>query len=200
MEPFGTMPGGKKRYGVLLRPIGAYLDSIGARYISIAEIEEGFIWHCLRNHSPMHAMSGGFTHEEIPQLIESIKLSKAERRRALEEEALRARRGAFGLFRRQTRELEPIPDPHPVFRAGYEETLRSLGSKLEDQRAYQVLLVERESCLLVKYSLPLPTYIRLEPTKVEVYTGFHEIEYSAADLIGFVAEVRSRRGIAYYQG
>lgn len=191
MEHFGVAPGRQTRYEYLLSPIGAYLDSLDARYISIAEIEEGFIWHCFKNGHPDQCLTGAFAYDDIPRLIASVKQEKHARALA-QEEALKSRKAVLGLFKRRGNVAEPAQPPHPVCPLGYEETLRSLGAKLEEERAYCVLLFERAASMLVRYSVPLPTYIRLDVSKIEMTTGFREIEYLRDDLLGIVEDARRR--------
>jgi hypothetical protein len=199
---FGHRPEGYKRYGHLLRPIGAHLDTLDARYITIAEVADGFLWHCFKNGDPASAMSGSFAYDEIPALIDSIRAMKAARQAELMQ-AIPSKKTFANPFRRQA-PLQPPPiahEPtdHPICPLGYEETLRSLGNKLEDQRAHTIVIVEREATMLVRYSLPLPTYIKLDVSKQEMYTGLHENDYSPGDLRTIVEDSRQRRGIKYYQ-
>jgi hypothetical protein len=191
--------GGQRRYGYLLRPIGAYLDALDARYVTLAEIEEGFIWHCFSRGDPTTILTGTIALDDIAALIETTKRSKEIRGRT-QEELLRMRRAGRGLFRKGQAE-GPGPEfpPHPVFPEGYEEMFRSLGVKIEDQRGYMVLLVERAASLVVSFSLPLPTYIRVDISRMETFTGFHEVEYSAGELMAIIDTVRGHRGIPYYQ-
>jgi hypothetical protein len=191
-------PGGQKRYSYILRPIGAYLDLLEARNVTVAEIEDGFLWHCYRLGRPLQAVTGVFSLAEIPDLIESIKQRKAEAARA-EDAEQRARKHGLGLFRRQ--EQAPVVERpvHPLMPSGYEETLRSIGARVEDQRACALMLAERPASLLVIYSLPLPNYIRLDVTRMEAYSGMHEVEYSRDELLEIITSVRARRGLRYYQ-
>lgn len=190
--------GGQKRYSYLLRPIGAHLDLLEARNVTVAEIKDAFLWHCYRLGHPLQPLTGVFSFAEIPDLIESIKQRKAEAASA-EEAERRARKSGLGFFRRR----EPVPvverSVHPLMPSGYEETLRSIGARLEDQRAGALMLAERPGSLLVIYSLPLPNYIRLDVTRMEAYSGMHEVEYSRDELLEIITSVRARRGLRYYQ-
>jgi hypothetical protein len=181
------------------------LDTLGARYILIAEVAEGFVWHSFKDGDPAYAMAGTFAFDDLPALIESIKQLKAARLEARQAELVRmapTKRTLLHPLRKQVSIAVPEPEessPHPICPLGYEETLRSLGNKLEDQRAHAVAVVEREATMLVRYSLPLPSYIRLDVSKQEMWTGLHENEYSPSDLRAMVAESRARRGVRYYQ-
>ena len=191
--------GGQRRYRYLLRPIGAYLDAIDARYVTLAEFQDGFIWHCASREDPTRLQSGTVALDEFSTLIDTIKSDKEARARE-HDEMLRSRRGGRGLFRKSAvSDAEAEVSPHPVCQYGYEATFRSLGAKLEDQRGYMVLLVERAGSLIVSFSLPLPMYIRVDISRMETFTGFHEVEYSSAELRQIVEEVREHRGISYYQ-
>ncbi len=191
MMDVGLLPGGQKRYGYFLGPIGAYLDLLVARNATIAEIEDGFFWHCYKRDAPLKPVTGVFAFSEVKDLIESITRSKETIARNKEAERLSRRSG--WLFRRHDNEPKEEP-PHPLFPLGYEVTLRAMGSKLEDQRAYCPLLAEREESLLVIYSLPLPNYIKLDVSKMETFTGQHEVEYSRDDLAEIIDMYGNRRG------
>ncbi len=205
MPEFGVRPDGHKRYGHLLRPIGAHLDTLSARYITIAEVEDGFVWQCFKLDDPAHAMSGTIEFKQIPALVESIKAMKQARQSELleqEQRAAAARRLRLNPFHRREAVAEPVVDEktlHPICPLGYEETLRSVGNKLEDQRARTIMIVEREATMLVRYALPLPGYIRLDVSKQEMFSGLHENDYSPDDLQVIVEDSRRRRGVKYYQ-
>jgi hypothetical protein len=53
--------------------------------------------------------------------------------------------------------------------------------------------------MIVSFSLPLPTYIRVDISRMETFTGFHEVEYTTTQLLEIIDEVRDHRGIPYYQ-
>lgn len=193
MVDVGFTPGGQRRYSYYLRPIGAYLDMLDVRSVTIAEIEDGFVWHCYKRTAPLEQVSGVFAFSETPGLIESVKRSKETLAR--NREAERQSRRSGWPFRR--RENEPEETPHPLFPLGYEVTLSAIGSKLEDQRARNPLLAERDASLLIVYSLPLPGYIRLDASKMETYTGMHEVEYSGEAIREIIEYYRKLSGPSY---
>jgi hypothetical protein len=53
--------------------------------------------------------------------------------------------------------------------------------------------------MIISFSLPLPTYIRVDISRMETFTGFHELEYSTDELMEIIDTVRGHRGIPYYQ-
>jgi hypothetical protein len=191
----GLTSGGQRQYGYYLGPIGAHLDLLGARHITIAEIEDGFIWHCYARETPLQPIAGVLAFTGVADLVESVE--QASEKIAREREAERQSHRTGWLRRRRDIERDEGP-PHPLFPMGYEETLRSIGVKLEEQRAYCPLLAEREASLLVIYSLPLPSYIRLDVSKMETFTGMHEVEYLRDDLTEIIELYRDRRNPPRY--
>jgi hypothetical protein len=199
MDQSEAIPGGQRKYSYLLRPIGAFLDTLDARYITVAEIADGFIWHCYRNRDPSKCVSGVIPHDNIPALIEMTKRDKQARARA-NDAIVRVRKSTRGLFRRRSADADSSEVVlHPVCPDGYEESLRSVGAKLDDQRAYMIMLVEREASMVIRYSMPLPPYIRVDISRPETFTGFHEVEYSTDEINEIIDTIRDRRGIPYYQ-
>ncbi len=190
MSDVGLAPGGQRRYSYYFQPIGRFLDQLDARYVTLGEIEGGFVWHCYKRGAPLEAISGVIAFEDVQELIESDTRSRATVGR--NREAERRTRGAGWLLRHRGRGGGSRL-PHPLFPLGYAETLLSVGAKLEDQRAYCPLLAERDTSLLVVCSLPLPSYIRLDVTKMETFTGMHEVEYSKNDVHQIVMYYRGRR-------
>ena len=61
------------KYQQLLRPIGAYLDTLDASHLLLAESEEGFIWRCAPRSDPGELLYGVIVHDEVPQLADTMK-------------------------------------------------------------------------------------------------------------------------------
>ena len=111
---------------------------------------------------------------------------------------MRSRKAVLGLFRRRSNEVETVPEQHPVFPvpATNKRCVR-LARSWRSSARYSLLVFERTDSLVVQYlAPPLPTHIRLDVSRAEVNIGFHEAEYSAADLLEIVDEVRGRRAFS----
>jgi hypothetical protein len=174
-----------KPYRQLLRPLGAFFNQLQARYITLAETKSGFVWHCYPHGDLSHSRGGLVCYADIPALLEMLRRE-------------RTRRGLFGL-RRSLPKVDPRSfRRHPICPFGYQEMLRSLGAKLDEQQAQAVLIMERDDHILVRYSMPLPTYIRTDAYRATFMTGMHEDVYRPDHLVWLVARARSRRGNLYY--
>jgi hypothetical protein len=174
-----------KPYRQLLRPFGAFFNQLQARYITLAETATGFAWHCYPRGDLAHARGGLVCYADIPALLEMLRRE-------------RAGRGLFGLRRGLPRVDPRSFRRHPICPVGYQEMLRSLGAKLDEQRAHAVLIMERDDHVLVRYSMPLPIYIRTDAYRATFITGMHEDVYRPDHLMWLVARARSRRGSLYY--
>ena len=144
-------------------------------------------------------MTGTIALEEIATLIETIKRTKEGKGACPGRRYCGRAAPAVACSAGGPPMIPSLRAAPPVAPEGYEELFRSVGAKLEDQRGYMVLLVEREASMIVSFSLPLPSYIRVDISRMETFTGFHEVEYMTTQLLEIIDEVRDHRGIPYYQ-
>src|SRR5665213_366902 len=121
------------KYKDLLRPIGAYLDFLHARFITVAETEEGFLWHCYPHGNLTQPRSGFIARGNVE---------------ALQEEMLKAMQGSGrGWLGKGPRPIKPDRSAQRRKSAcpeGYQEALRVLSGKLDDQSAVNVLIIEQK--------------------------------------------------------
>jgi hypothetical protein len=165
------------KYRLLLRPIGAFLDSINASQVVLCEIEQGFIWRCVERNNPDFVRSGLISHDEIPELSESMKQSRLGK-------------------------VEDTADSPPemgVCAWGYEELLRCLSDKLDLEAATTVLFIEDDTSVLVQFSLAVPLYVQMEPERMVPSNYFHEDLYTREDIEALIKRLRGHRGSRYYR-
>ncbi len=191
------------KYRPLLRPIGAYLDSLNVRNLTLAETEQGFIWRCFARENPSQLLYGVIGHDEIPQMIESIKASRIGRVPDLViDEPVVERQGLLGraLQSRPTQSsLPPEVRSDAVCPFGYEELLRALSFRLDREAATSFVLHEDDNSILIRFTLTVPVYVQMEPERFVSSTYFHEDVLNQDDIIALVRHVRSFRGTKFYR-
>jgi hypothetical protein len=195
-----TIPGPK--YRPLLRPIGAYLDTLDARDLVLAETEQGFIWRCFAREDPGQLLYGVIALEDIPQITESIKASRTGRvpDLVIDEEVDQQPRQRF-----MSRSVQPAPAPQPERRLdavcpfGYEELLRCLSYKLDREAATSFVLQESAETVLVQFTLTVPVFVQVEPERFNSGNYFHEDLLTSEDIVALVQQVRGFRGTNYYR-
>ncbi len=170
-------------YREALRAIGAYLDSVRARDLVLAEVAGGYLWSYRITSDERLARSSTISYEDLPKLREQVRAAK----RALLDGPTYARIAVA----EGTAKL-------PVYPNGYEEKLRSLGAKLDSLYAQQVRLVEQGEDLLVQFVVTPPAYMRRALKPVPELLQFREDTYTLADTIELVNRSRSRRGSNHY--
>ncbi|HVA90278.1 MAG TPA: hypothetical protein VNL71_10590 [Chloroflexota bacterium] len=170
-------------YREALRSIGAYLDSVRARDLVLAEVAGGFLWSYRITSDERLARSSTISYEDLPRLREQVRAAK----KALLDGPTYARLAIAG----GTATLPMHPD-------GYEEKLRSLGAKLDSQYAQQIQLVEHGEDLLVQFVVPPPAYVLRGHPPLPDLLQFREDSYSTADTAELINRSRSRRGSKYY--
>ena len=111
MMDVGFTPGGQRRYSYYLRPIGAYLDMLDVRSVTIAEIEDGFVWHCYKRTAPLEQVSGVFAFSETVDLIESSAAKRPWPETVRPSASLADRAGCFDVERliRRRRRIRYFP-------------------------------------------------------------------------------------------
>jgi hypothetical protein len=165
------------KYRPLLRPIGAFLDTLRLSHLILAESEEGFIWRGHAWDDLGGVLYGVMPHADVPALAESFK---------------QARLGRID-------ELNEPPVSPGVCPQGYEELLRCIGEKLDLEAATSVMVIEDDDMLLVQFTLPVPTYVQMEPERLFPAKYFHEVIYSREDIAALIASRRRFRGSRYYR-
>ncbi|HXT37239.1 MAG TPA: hypothetical protein VN837_16820 [Chloroflexota bacterium] len=184
--PYSEIESGLK-YRDVLRPIGAYLDFLRARYVTVAEAEEGFLWHCYPDGDLGTPKSGFIARGEVGSLQEEI--------------AKGQRVAKVGLFGKGPRPLKPDKSKQRRKSAcpeGYQEALRVLSAKLDDQCAVNVLVVEQNDCLVVRFHGIVPVYLRMNAMRADSNPGFRDEQYSGQEMSELTAIARSHRGDRFY--
>ncbi|HEY8286918.1 MAG TPA: hypothetical protein VIJ28_21215 [Chloroflexota bacterium] len=174
-------------YRDVLRPIGAYLDFLRARYVTVAEAEEGFLWHCYPHGDLSKPKSGFIARGDVGTLQEEMV------------EAPRAAKG--GLFGKGPRPMKLDKSKQRRKSAcpeGYQEALRVLSAKLDDQCAVNILVVEQNDCLAVRFHGVVPVYLRINATRADSIPGFRDEQYSGQEMSELTAIARSHRGDRFY--
>lgn len=185
--PYGEVSGGFK-YRELLRPIGAYLDSLDARYITLAETEEGFLWHCYPHGDLATPRSGFIAREDVPALQEEMARMRQPAKR----------NGWFGKGSRPTRQDKHGWRRKSACPEGYQEALRVLSGKLDDQCAVNILVIEQVDCLSVRYHGVVPVYLRINASRADSIPGFRDDQYTGQEMGELTAVARSHRGDRFY--
>jgi hypothetical protein len=165
------------KYRPLLRPIGAYLDTLQLSHLIFAESEEGFIWRGHSEEDLESVLYGVLPHADVPALAESM---KRERLGRIDEAA------------------EP-PVSGGVCTHGYEELLRCIAEKLDLEAATSLMIIEDDDNLLLQFTLPVPTYVQMEPERLLPAKYFHEIVYSREDVAAMITAKRRFRGNRFYR-
>lgn len=189
------------KYRLLLRPIGAYLDTLEARNLTLAESEQGFIWRCLAREDPAQLLCGVVGHDEIPQLTESVKAARLGRVPDLvidEAQDAPGLQTKFSLPDGSRSIIQPERRIDAVCPFGYEELLRCLSYKLDRVAATSFMLQESDDSILVQYTLAVPLFVQMEPDRFISNNYFHEDVLYRDDAIALVRRVRGFRGTSFY--
>jgi hypothetical protein len=165
------------KYRHLLRPIGAYLDTLNASNLLLAESEEGFIWRCSSRANPANIRFGVIGVEEIAHLAEAMKRHRLGR----------------------VPDLYDEPAVEGVCPYGYEELLRALSFKLDKEAATSVMVIEDDDLILVQFTLQVPTYVQMEPVRMVMPHYFHEDLLGRAEIEALVKQTREFRGTRFYR-
>jgi hypothetical protein len=173
-------------YRQLLRPIGAFLDRLQARFVTLGETEDGFVWHCFPNGDFTRPMSGMIAHADVPRLMDQLKAAR------------RVRRGVFSMHPPAAKPIKIASRRDTVCPEGYEETFRSLGNKLDVAKAIAVLIVERKDNISVIYHFPTPGYLRRDISRTEFTSDMHEDIFNRDQVARLIATSRSYRNNRYF--
>jgi hypothetical protein len=190
------------KYRPLLRPIGAYLDSLNVQSLLLAESEQGFIWRCFARENPAQLLYGVIGHDEIPQITESIKASRLGRvpdlviDEPVDERDRHWLSGRSSHARLSTESERRIDAACPF---GYEELFRCLSYKLDREAATSFVLQEDDKSILIQFTLNVPIYVQMEPDRFVSSNYFHEDYLDRDDIIGLVRHVRGFRGTKFYR-
>ncbi len=141
--------GGSSRYKRALRIIGRYLNQRKARVILVAEIEEGYLLHFATD-GRLDRLEGFAIHEDDLLDLEHVFRT---RRGDLRPAGVFAGMQSFFGFRRD--EGLQFQRNHAVCPQGYEETLRTLGSRLDIQRAQDIMVTEMPHQIVLEYNTPV---------------------------------------------
>jgi hypothetical protein len=186
IAPYGELETGLK-YKDVLRPIGAYLDFLRARYVTVAETEEGFLWHCYPNGDLTKPRSGAIERENVDSLREEIAAAVQSSRRRWFGKGAKPLKSDRSAWRRKS----ACPE-------GYQEALRVLSVKLDDRCAVNILIIEQKDCLAVRYHGVVPMYLRINAVRVEAISSFRDEEFTGKEIGELTALARSHRGDRYY--
>jgi hypothetical protein len=173
-------------YRQVLRPIGAYLDRLQARFVTLGETEDGFVWHCFPNGDLTRPLSGMIAHTDVPLLMDQLKAAR------------RVKRGVFGRRPTAAKPIRIGSRKDTVCPEGYEETFRSLGNKLDVAKAIAVLIVERKDTISVNYHFPTPGYLRRDLSRTEFTSDVHEDNFNRDQVARLIATSRSYRNNRYF--
>jgi hypothetical protein len=175
------------KYKDLLRPIGAYLDFLRARYVTVAETEEGFLWHCYPDGDPTKPRSGVIERENVGSLREEIAKALQPAGRRWFSKGAKQVKPDRSAWRRKS----ACPE-------GYQEALRVLSVKLDDRCAVNILIIEQKDCLTVRYHGVVPMYLRINATRAESISSFRDEEFTGKEIGELTTVARSHRGDRYY--
>ncbi|MGH2344590.1 MAG: hypothetical protein ACRDG4_05150 [Chloroflexota bacterium] len=186
VTPYVELAGGLK-YKDLLRPIGAYLDFLHARFVTVAETEEGFLWHCYPHGDLAKPRSGFIARRNVSTLQEEI--TKAVQLSG---------RGWLGKGAKPIKPDRSVQRRQSACPEGYQEALRVLSVKLDDQCAVNILIIEQKDCLVVRYHGVVPVYMRVNAIRADSVPGFRDEEYTGKEMSELTAVARSHRGDRFY--
>ncbi len=172
------------QYRDALRAIGAYLDWLRAEYVTLSEIDDGFVWHSFSRGDLARPVTGMVPHGDLSRLMARLRGERTARRRGA------ARAGAVRSARSTRR--------RPVCADGYQETFRTIGARLDKVKALAVLLVERDDTLIVNYRYPVPGYLRRDIQRLALSYGQEEDVFTSKQLADMVAEARGNRHNPFY--
>jgi hypothetical protein len=80
----------------------------------------------------------------------------------------------------------------------YEDFFRSLGQRLDKERATQVVIVETRDSFIVDYHMYLPLFVRMDPQMLERAFRYKEIEFLRPEIQAMIAAAHSNRGSRYF--
>lgn len=181
----GHMTEDEPKYRDVLRTIGAYLDWLQAEYVTLSELDEGFVWHCFSRGDLTRPVSGMVPHGDLARLMGRLKSERTGRWRS------RSRpRGAI----RPSRSARH----HPVCADGYQDTFRTIGARLDRLKAVSVLLVEQGDTLVINYSYPIPGYLRRDLHRLALSCAQEQEVFTSKQLAELVAVARGNRNNPFY--
>ncbi len=183
----GFMTQDEPRYREVLRTIGWHLDSIHAAYVTLCEIDEGYIWHCFARGDLTRPVSDTISHADLAGLSSRLRAERTGRNR-LPSHATRAARPAKSAPRR------------PVCAYGYQETFRTIGARLDRMKARAVLVVERDDTLIINYQYPVPGYLRRDLFRLAQSHDMAQDAFGHKQLVDMVEAARRNRNYRYYRG
>lgn len=169
------------KYRLLLRSLGAYFDQQQARYITLAEVEDGFIWHFFPPMDLVHPIHGTITHADLPDFVESMKQARIEQVAAntpLPKRSLLSRKAP----------------PSVRYSAGYEDVFRTLSGKFDMDCVSNILLTEGDYGWLISYCLPVPMYVQADARRMNQFNYFHESLCSHEEMDQWIEAAREYRG------
>ena len=169
------------RYRSVLRSLGAYFDQKQARYLTLAEVEDGFIWHYFLPGDLLHPIHGTITNADLPDFLESMKQARMEQAAASTPPPKRSLLGRNA--------------PPPLrYSDGYEDVFRALSHKFDLDRVSNILLAEGDYGWLISCCLPVPTYVQADARRMRQFNYFHESLWSHQEMAEWIAAVRDYRG------
>lgn len=174
------------QYRDTLRAIGAYLDWLQAEYVTVSEIDDGFIWHSFARGDLTRSVSGMVPHGELSRLMSRLKHERTGRH---------ANPSRPPGAARSTRSAPH----HAVCVEGYQETFRTIGARLDRVKALAVLLVEQDQKLVVNYRYPAPGYLRRDLYRIASAYGQQQDTFSADQLVEMVTAARGNRNSPYFR-
>lgn len=141
--------GGSSRYKRALRIIGRYLNQRKARVILVAEIEEGYLLHFATD-GRLDRLEGFAIHDD--DLLDLEHVFRARRGDVRPAGVFAGMQSFFGFRRDEGLQFQRS---HAVCPQGYEETLRTLGSRLDMQRAQNIMVTEMPHQIVLEYNTPV---------------------------------------------
>jgi len=186
------------KYRPLLRPIGAYLDTLNVRDLVLAETEQGFVWRCCARANAAQLLHGVIGHDAIPHLTEVMKASRLGRVPDLDVDVDVRLWAGLRMFRSSASIVMRKRHMGSVCPFGYEELLRSLSHKLDCESAASFLLHEDAETILVQITQNVPLFVQMDPDRFVASNYFHEDVLDRDHVIALVRQVRSFRGSKYF--
>jgi hypothetical protein len=180
------------KYRQLLRPIGVELDRISARNVLVFETDQALVWQAFARGDLTQPEYGVVGLDDLPLL-----LGKKEEARSVPTGIGRL----LGLRARRTEESvsdKPL-SKHPLVPEGYEEFFRSLGLRLDTERASQVMICEADDSITVEYQIFLPLYVRADPLLLERAIRYKEIEFRRPEIRALIAGALGHRRNRYFK-
>jgi hypothetical protein len=181
----GYMTQDAPQYRDALRTLGAYLDWLHAEYVTLCEIDDGFVWHSFAKGDLTRPVSGMVPHADLARLMSSLKSKRTGGIRHANR-PVGARRSSTSAHRQ------------PVCVDGYQETFRTIGARLDRAKALAVLLVESDESLIVNYSYPVPGYLRRDLHRLASSYSQAQDAFTRKQLAEMVVAARGNRNNPFY--